>query len=107
MRKTNCLLFILLFSLPAAYSQLPNKVYWQQQVNHQIDVSLDVKEHTLDGFERIEYINNSPDTLHYIWFHIWPNAFKNDRTAFSDQLLQNGNTEFYFSDKEDRGYINR
>ena len=81
--------------------------YWQQQVNYRIDVSLNDKENTLDGFERLEYINNSPDTLKFIWFHLWPNAYKNDKTAFSDQLLENGDTKFYFSDKEERGYINR
>ena len=81
--------------------------YWQQQVNFSIDVSLNDNDHTLDGFERIEYINNSPDTLHFIWFHVWPNAYKNDKTAFSDQLLENGNTSFYFSSKEEKGYINR
>jgi len=81
--------------------------YWQQQVNHTIDVSLNDKEHTLDGFEKIEYVNNSPDTLRFIWFHLWPNAYKNDKTAFSDQLLENGNTNFYFSNSEQKGYINR
>jgi hypothetical protein len=81
--------------------------YWQQQVNYTIDVALNDKEHTLDGFEKIEYINNSPDTLMFIWFHLWPNAYKNDKTAFSDQALENGNTKFYFTDKENRGYINR
>lgn len=81
--------------------------YWQQQVNYTIDVSLNDKEHTLTGFVNIEYINNSPDSLHFIWFHIWPNAYKNDRTAFSNQQLKNGNTDFYFSDKENKGYINR
>ena len=86
---TNCILL-------TAYCQL---YYWQQQVNYTIDVSLNDKEHTLDGFEKIEYINNSPDTLKFIWFHLWPNAYKNDKTAFSDQLLENGNTKFYFSEK--------
>ena len=86
----------------AAFSQ-----YWQQQVNFTIDVSLNDKEHTLDGFEKIEYINNSPDTLTFIWFHLWPNAYKNDKTAYTDQALENGSTKFYFSDKEQRGYINR
>ena len=81
--------------------------YWQQQVNFIIDVSLNDKLHTLDGFEKITYINNSPDTLKFIWFHLWPNAYKNDRTAFSDQLLENGDTRFYFSSNEERGYINR
>ncbi|HWC52233.1 MAG TPA: M1 family metallopeptidase [Chitinophagaceae bacterium] len=81
--------------------------YWQQQVNYTIDVTLNDKDNTLDAFEKIEYINNSPDTLKFIWFHIWPNAYKNDQTAFSDQLLLNGNTRFYFSDNEEKGYINR
>lgn len=76
-------------------------------MNYLIDVNLNDKEHILDGFEKIEYINNSPDTLKFIWFHLWPNAYKNDQTAFSDQLLENGNTKFYFSSKEDKGYINR
>lgn len=81
--------------------------YWQQQVNYTIDVSLNDKEQTLDGFEKIDYINNSPDILKFIWFHLWPNAYKNDKTAFTDQTLENGNTKFYFSDKEQKGYINR
>jgi hypothetical protein len=81
--------------------------YWQQQVNYTINVSLNDTAHSLDGFEKIDYTNHSPDTLKYIWFHIWPNAYKNDQTAFSDQLLESGNTKFYFSDKEQKGYINR
>jgi hypothetical protein len=99
------ILFLLLSthgSWLAAYTQ-----YWQQQVNYNIHISLNDKEHTLDGFEKIEYINHSPDTLKFIWFHLWPNAYKNDKTAFSDQLLENGNTSFYFSGQENRGYINR
>jgi hypothetical protein len=80
--------------------------YWQQQVDYRIDVSLNDIENTISGFEKIIYTNNSPDTLQYIWFHLWPNAYKNDRTAFSEQALQNGKTNFYFSDKDDRGYIN-
>lgn len=81
--------------------------YWQQQTNYTIDVSLNDNNHSLDGFLKLEYINHSPDTISFIWFHLWPNAFKNDRTAFSEQLLQNGRTDFYFSNKEQRGYINR
>lgn len=109
MRKSPFLLlslvFFLLLSLPKnANSQ---STYWQQEVNFTIDVSLNDKTHSLDAFERIEYINHSPDTLQFIWFHLWPNAYKNDKTDFSDQLLENGNTKFYFSDKEQKGYINR
>jgi len=85
----------------------PAQQYWQQQVNYTIDVSLNNIEYTLDGFVKMEYINHSPDTLSYIWIHCWPNAYKNDKTAFSEQLLANGRTDFYFSNKDRRGYINR
>jgi hypothetical protein len=98
---------ILCFFLALALSYNAGAQYWQQQVNYTIDVTLNDSEHTLDGFEKITYINNSPDTIHFIWFHVWPNAYKNDKTAFSEQLLINGRTDFYFSNKEQRGYINR
>ena len=91
--------------LPIAYCQLPN--YWQQQVNYKIDVTLHDADNTLDGFVKMGYYNNSPDTLFFIWFHLWPNAYKNDKTAFTDQDLENGSTDFYFSNADKRGYINR
>ena len=102
MRKLIVLLLTVTSSALTAFSQ-----YWQQEVNYTMDVSLNDNEHTLDAFEKIEYVNNSPDTLRYIWFHLWPNAYKNDKTAFTDQALENGSTKFYFSNKEDKGYINR
>lgn len=101
MKKLSFFLFICCWQLPA-FSQ-----YWQQRIDYTIDVRLNDKEKTLDAFEKMVYQNNSPDTLNFIWFHLWPNAYKNDKTAFSDQLLENGNTAFYFSGKNQKGYINR
>lgn len=104
MKKLFLLFIVFCCQLPSGYCQLP---YWQQQVDFKIDVTLDDKSHSLDGFVKMDYYNNSPDTLHYIWIHLWPNAYKNDRTALSDQLLENGRTDFYFSNSDKRGYINR
>lgn len=101
MTKHNFL--ILSFCLAATTARAQ---YWQQKVNYSIDVALTDSTHTLDGYISIQYINNSPDTLTYIWIHCWPNAYKNDRTAFSEQRLGNGQTDFYFSNKDRRGYIN-
>lgn len=81
--------------------------YFQQRVDVSLQVKLDAGNKTLDGFASFTYTNNSPDTLTYIWFHLWPNAYKNDRTAFSEQMLKTGRTDFYFSDEEQRGYINK
>jgi hypothetical protein len=80
--------------------------YWQQEVNYSIDVRLNTIDNSLDGFIKLQYINHSPDTLRFIWMDLGPNAYKNDKTAFSDQMLENGRTDFYFSDPEQKGYIN-
>ncbi len=102
--------YILIFTcifckLSLANCQLNN--YWQQKVDYTIDVQLDDKQHSLDAFEKLVYTNNSPDTLRFIWFHLWPNAYKNDKTAFSEQMLRNGRTDFYFTADSNKGYINQ
>ncbi|MBC7650163.1 MAG: M1 family metallopeptidase, partial [Deinococcales bacterium] len=100
------IIFTFLFcKIATANCQIKN--YWQQQVNYTIDVQLNDKEHSLDAFEKIVYTNNSPDTLRFIWFHLWPNAYKNDKTAFSEQLLRLGRTDFYFAADSNKGYINK
>ena len=99
------ILILLTSFLPSVAHCQPG--YWQQEADYTIQVRLNDIENTLDGFVKIKYTNHSPDTLSYIWFHLWPNAFKNDRTAFSEQMLQNRRTDFYFSERDDKGYINR
>jgi len=100
-------LFAFFLSLFFGLFAAGQKPYWQQQVNYSIDVIVNDNDRSLVGFEQITYTNNSPDTLTFIWMHVWPNAFKNDKTAFSEQQLKLGNTDFYFSRKEERGYINQ
>lgn len=104
--KYSLLFFSILFSAKQLAAQNA-KPYWQQQVNYNIAVSLNENDNSIDALEKMVYTNNSPDTLHFIWFHIWQNAYKNDKTAFSEQLLVNGRTDFYFSNDKDRGYTNR
>ncbi|HFC01409.1 MAG TPA: hypothetical protein ENJ53_11435, partial [Phaeodactylibacter sp.] len=77
--------------------------YFQQEVNYDIEVTLDDKNHILKGVANIEYINNSPDELNEIYFHLWANAYKNQRTAFAKQKIQSGATDFFFAKKEEMG----
>ena len=78
---------------------------WQQRVDTKIDVELNDRTHFLHAYEEVTYTNNSPDTLHYIYMHLWPNAYKNDHTPFAKQLDFNGSTSFYYAKQKDRGYI--
>ncbi len=100
-------IFVALFVKLIAFTPLAAQEYWQQHVRYAIDVKLDTTDKSLEGFLSLTYSNNSPDTLRYIWFHLWPNAYRNDRTAFSAQQLRNGQTDFYFSSESDKGYIHR
>ena len=79
--------------------------YFQQHVAYDITATLDDSLHTLSAYEKIIYTNNSPDTLNYIWFHLWPNAYKNTETAFAKQRERFLNKSFIFSEEKKRGYI--
>jgi hypothetical protein len=81
------------------------QTYWQQQVDFKIDASLDDQKHVVKGFETIDYTNNSPDKLDFIWFHLWPNAYKNDSTAFAKQLLADKDGAQRLAAITDKGYI--
>jgi len=51
-------------------SGAPGHQYWQQQVDYDIEVKLDDKTQQLTGSEILNYQNNSPDTLRYIWLQL-------------------------------------
>ena len=80
---------------------------WKQSLRYDLHVNFNQPEKSLDALMKLQYTNHSPDTLSFIWFHVWPNAYRNDRTLYSEQLLENGDTRFYFSSKEQKGYLNR
>jgi hypothetical protein len=98
-----------LLIFPALFIFLQSKAQpdWKQSLRYDLHVKFNPTEKSLDAGMKLQYINHSPDTLSFIWFHIWPNAYRNDRTRYSDQLLENGDTRFYFSSKEQKGYLNR
>ncbi|MEO8760428.1 MAG: M1 family peptidase, partial [Bacteroidia bacterium] len=92
----------LLFITQIAFSQ---KTYFQQKVDYTINVKLNDIKHELSAEESIVYTNNSLDTLTFIYFHLWPNAYKDNNTALVSQMLQHGNRSLYFAKDVDRGYI--
>lgn len=95
-------LFLSLFALSGiAVSQN----YWQQEVNYTIQVKLDDVNHTLSGFEEFEYVNNSPDALDKIYIHIWPNAYRNGKSALGKQQYKGGETMLTFGEEKDKGGI--
>ncbi len=91
----------LLFAITGAAAQ---NGYWQQSLSYTIDVALNDKDKTLTASETIVYKNNSPETLDFIWFHIWPNAYKDKTTALFTQLSKDEERKKKM-DKVTYGYI--
>jgi len=79
--------------------------YFQQSVDYKIDVRLDDTLHRLKANMTLTYTNASNDSLEYLMFHLWPNGYKNNRTALAQQFRKGGATNFQFADKKDKGYI--
>jgi hypothetical protein len=79
--------------------------YFQQEVNYKIEVTLNDRNHELTGFEAVEYINNSPDTLSFLYFHLWPNAYSDNKTGLAKQIFSLNGKEKLFNDPELRGSI--
>ena len=59
----------------------PGPAYWQQQANVNIDAALDEDEKRITASMEIDYVNNSPDTLNYIWLALDQNRFKDGSLA--------------------------
>ncbi len=65
----------------------PYPGYWQQDVHYQLKINLDEKLDIIEGSEVINYTNNSPDELTYVYFHLYQNAFQPG--SYFDNLMQN------------------
>lgn len=61
----------------SARAQFPENV-----VDYSIDVELDAKTKKLLGHEILKYTNRSPDRIRDLQFHLYLNAFKNQRSTF-------------------------
>jgi hypothetical protein len=48
-------------------SGAPGHEYWQQRVDYDIEARLDEERFLIEGRARIDYHNQSPDTLRYLW----------------------------------------
>ena len=59
----------------------PGHEYWQQQVDYRISAVLDEDNRHLSASQTIDYQNNSPDTLTYLWLQLDQNIFRNDSMA--------------------------
>ncbi|MGB3153740.1 MAG: M1 family metallopeptidase [Chitinophagaceae bacterium] len=66
-------LVINLFMCSGAFSQ-PDR--WQQRVKYTMNIDMNVLNNRFAGKQKLEYTNNSPDTLAKVYYHLYFNAFQ-------------------------------
>ena len=49
---------------------------WQQSIKYKMDIDMDVKKNQYKGKQYIQYVNNSPDALDKVFYHMYFNAFQ-------------------------------
>jgi hypothetical protein len=50
--------------------------------SYELDAKLDAKLHRVSAHETIHFVNRSSQPVAELWFHLYLNAFKNDKTLF-------------------------
>jgi hypothetical protein len=75
----------------------PSENYWQNAANYQIEVTLNEEDHVLAGKVSIDYINNSPEELDFVWLQLEQNRFTEDSRGTLTTPIQgnryNGDTD--------------
>lgn len=68
--------------------------YWQQDVHYDIKAEISERSHVIDATEELTYWNNSPDTLTFVYFHLYQNAFQPG--SYNDNVHQNNGVKSRF-----------
>ena len=81
-----CLLGFHHFTKRASADNAPQNI-----ASYKIEVKLKLDERShpknLEGREKLTWVNDSPDVINDLQFHLYLNAFKNERTAFLREPL--------------------
>src|SRR5215210_2331335 len=67
-------LLAVMFLITTTLSAQPER--WQQKVKYLMDINMDVATNRFTGKQKLEYTNNSPDTLKKVFYHLYFNAFQ-------------------------------
>jgi hypothetical protein len=83
-------------------NKMPFAGYWQQDVHYRIKAKVDEKSWTIDGDQQLTYWNNSPDTLYFVYFHLYQEAFQPG--AHLDDLQKNNKVKPVYGRYEKQGW---
>ncbi|MEO8085513.1 MAG: M1 family metallopeptidase, partial [Bacteroidota bacterium] len=86
-------------------SRKPYPGYWQQDVHYDIKAEIDDELDIISGKENLTYWNNSTDTLAFVYFHLYQNAFQPE--SYFDMLMLANEVKANYKrwEKEKKGMV--
>jgi Peptidase family M1 domain len=75
----------------------PGPKYWQNRADYKINCTLDTTKQSINGDVEINYTNNSPDDLKFLWLQLDQNIYRKDSRATATTTESGGrwaNAEF-------------
>jgi hypothetical protein len=72
--KKILLVSTIIFQLSSVSYAQPDR--WQQRVKYTMNIDMNVQTNRFTGKQKLEYSNNSPDTLTRVFYHLYFNAFQ-------------------------------
>ncbi len=79
----------------------PYESYWQQDIHYRIKANIDETTDIIEGEEQLTYWNNSPDSLSFVFFHLYQNAFQPG--SYLDNLQKNNRVKAAYGKYESKG----
>ncbi|MFA5297753.1 MAG: M1 family peptidase, partial [Lutibacter sp.] len=70
------LVFFISIVSVTVFAQNNTSCYWQQHADYKMDIDVDAQNYQYKGTQELEYINNSPDVLNTVFYHLFFNAFQ-------------------------------
>jgi len=91
--------FLLLISSFLFLTSIAQPDRWQQRVKYNMNIDVDVTTNRFTGKQKLEYVNNSPDKLSKVFYHLYWNAFQPNssmdvRSRELGKVLTNGRPDW-------------
>ena len=104
MKKVKIFMTLLFMVLPITTMLFAQEA--ADPLQYEIWVSLNPAQKTLLGRETISWTNSSRDSIPDFWFHLYWNAFKNEKSTMMEEARQGGadNTDHGDADVKDGGW---
>ena len=81
-------------------------IAFSQNNNIKINATLKTESNELSIYQEIDFFNKSDSILNNIYFHNWPNAYRDNKTPLAKRFVEKNSKSLHFAKEKNRGRSN-